>query len=226
MSNLESLCIRVDKVYDWVTRQVNKEYNFNGVNGLADLAFTCNGTPDDNPCELLGPNEDFIVTVIPTDENGNEIPLNEIECSQVGLREDVFVPELDTELQLVRIKKQGFFVVELRIDPNFPPVCVSAPISYCIFERFLLCAPEGTVINCHVFDFDGSGAVCCANGEFIDLTLELLICQSIQVEAEVKIEVEGRLCKPREDIILPIERVCPEITFPPQCPEIFPPANH
>ena len=226
MSNLEleNLCIRVTKVYDWVTRQVDKDFTFNGTTGLSDLGFTSNGTPNDDPCALLDDGEDFFVSVVPTDSEGNVIPLDDIECREVGTRRDVFVEELDIELQLVRIKKQGFFVIELREVEDGPVVSVSEPVPFCIFENFLLCAPEGTDVVCHIFDFFGTGVVCCNNGSFLDLALTLTICQSIQVETDVKLEVEGRICRPREDIIAPIvERVCPDIQFPPQCPEIFPP---
>ncbi|MDQ0255371.1 hypothetical protein J2S74_002753 [Evansella vedderi] len=226
MSKLERLCIRVPKVYDWVTRQVDKDFNFVGEEGLDRLSFQCNGTPDADPCELLEDDQEFIVSVIPTDAQGNEIDLDEIECREVGHRRDVFVEDLGIELQTVKLKKQGFFKILLHLEEDGAVVCESAPIPFCIFEKFLLCAPEGTDIECHVFDFFGTGVVCCNNGQFIDLALTLTICQSIQAEADVKVEVEGRICKPREDIIEPIvERVCPEIEFPPQCPEIFPPKH-
>ncbi|MBB5174863.1 hypothetical protein [Texcoconibacillus texcoconensis] len=225
MSELEQLCIRVDKVYDWVTRQVDKDYSFSGDEGLERLGFSCNNNEEadgDNPCEFIDDDDEVFVTVVPTDADGDPIDLDEIECVEVGRRQDVYVEDFDTDLQLVKLKKQGFFVIELRLNENGDPFCVSEPISFCVFEKFLLCAPEGTEINCHIYDFDSTGVLCCNNGEFLDLELTLHICQSVQVEAEVKVEVEGKLCQPREDIIMPIEKVCPEITFPPQCPEVFP----
>ncbi|MCD8511617.1 MAG: hypothetical protein LRY73_18325 [Bacillus sp. (in: Bacteria)] len=225
MSKNERLCVRVRKVYDWVTRQVDKDFNFVGEEGLDRLAFKCNGTPDADPCELLEEGEDYLVSVIPTDSEGNEVDLEEVEwCHEVGPRRDVFIEDLGIELQRVKLKKQGWFVIQLRTEEDGEIVCESEAIPFCIFEKFLLCAPEGTDIECHIFDLFGTGVVCCNDGEFIDLALTLTICQSVQVEADVKIEIEGKLCKPREEIIEPIvERVCPDIEFPPQCPEIFPP---
>ena len=45
-----------------------------------------------------------------------------------------------------------------------------------------------------------------------------IICQSVQMEAKVKIELTADFCQPRQD--LPF--VCPPLAFPPQCPTIFP----
>ncbi|MBU9713296.1 hypothetical protein [Evansella tamaricis] len=227
MSDFERLCVRVPKVYDWVTRQVDKDFNFMGTRGLDDLEFTCNGTPDADPCAFLEPGEDFIVNAIPTDQDGNQIDLDDIDCTEVGNRRNVYVEELGIELQAVKLKVQGYFVIELYMEDDLNnPFCVSTPIPFCVFEKFLLCAPEGTDIECHIFDLFGTGVVCCNNGEFLDLAFTLTICQSVQVEADVKVEVEGKICQPREDIIEPIvDRLCPDIAFPPQCPEIFPPKN-
>ncbi|WP_096435700.1 hypothetical protein [Alteribacter populi] len=217
MAEFEPLCIRAEKLYDWVTRQVDKELTFSGEAGLAELDFDCDGEEGaDDPCEFLPAGEDFIVTVV---------PVGDPECSEVGTRRDIFIPDLDIELQEVKIRKQGTFIVELRLEEDEDPVCTSGEIDFCLFEKFLLCAPEGTEIDCDIFDFEGTGVVCCINGEFSSLQLTLHICQSVQAFANVILEIEGTECKPREDMILPITRVCPEITFPPQCPEIFPPKH-
>ncbi|MBU9723622.1 MULTISPECIES: hypothetical protein [Bacillaceae] len=226
MSKLERLCVRVPKVYDWVTRQVDRERQFDS---LDRLAFVCNDIEENDevdPCEFLNDDEDFIVNIIPTDEDGDEIDASEIDCREVGPRQDIFVEELGVELQLVKLKLEGFYVVELRNEVTNEVVCVSSPIPFCIPQKFLLCAPEGTEINCHIFDFFGNGVLCCSNGEFVELAVTKTFCLSVQAEADVKVEIEGRLCKPREDMIEPIfEEKCPKITFPPQCPEIFPPKH-
>lgn len=232
MSNeRERLCIRVDKVYDWVTREVNKDFCFEGPEGLLKLGFTENGSrtkpyPGENPCSFFGPDATLEVTCFPTDAQGNKIDVDDIKISQVGDRQDVFVEDLDTTLQLVRLKTAGNFVVQVTGTNcgNVLGVLTSRPIPFCIIDKYLLCAPEGTDIEAHVYFFECEGTLACEDGTFEQLALTLLLCESIQVEAEVKVEVEGRICQPREEIIAPIS-VCPEITFPPQCPEIFPPNN-
>ncbi|QOY34196.1 hypothetical protein AWH56_015835 [Anaerobacillus isosaccharinicus] len=230
----ERLCIRVDKVYDWVTREIHKDFCFEGVEGLAKLGFTkgphCdkdhNKYPGIDPCQFFGPDATLEVKCFPTDAAGNKIDVDDIKVAQVGERQDVFVEEVDTTLQLVRLKTTGYFVVQVTgIDcGKVLGTLTSQPISFCIIDKYLLCAPEGTEINAHVYYFECEGTLSCEDGEFEQLALTLLLCQSVQVEAEVKVEVEGRICKPREEIIAPIS-VCPDITFPPQCPEIFPPSH-
>lgn len=232
MSNeRERLCIRVDKVYDWVTREIHKDFCFEGVEGLAKLGFSetqCNTLakqyPGIDPCQFFDDDVALEVKCFPSDADGNKIDVDEIKVTQVGDRQDVFVDELDTTLQLVRLKTAGHFVVQVTgINcGNVVGVLSSKPISFCIIDKYLLCAPEGTEINAHVYFFECEGTLTCENGMFEQLALTLLLCQSVQVEAEVKVEVEGRICKPREEIIAPIS-VCPDIVFPPQCPEIFPP---
>lgn len=228
----ERLCIRVDKVYDWVTREIHKDFCFEGVEGLAKLGFSksyCNESnkyPGIDPCEFFGPDATLEVKCFPTDSEGNKVDVDDIKVVQVGDRQDVFVEELDTTLQLVRLKTSGNFVVQVTGTDcgKVLGVLTSRPIPFCIIDKYLLCAPEGTEINAHVYYFECEGTLTCENGEFEQLALTLLLCQSVQVEAEVKVEVTGRICKPREEIIAPIS-VCPDITFPPQCPEIFPPNN-
>lgn len=235
MSNeRERLCIRVDKVYDWITREIQKDFCFEGPEGLMKLGFsnggvcdtTNNSYPGLDPCQFFGPDATLEVRCFPTDAEGNKIEVDEIKPTQVGDRQDVFVEEFDTTLQLVRLKTNGHFVVQVTgIEcGKVLGVLTSQPIPFCIINKYLLCAPEGTEINAHAYFFECEGTLSCENGEFEQLALTLLLCLSVQVEAEVKVEVEGRICKPREEIIAPIS-VCPDFTFPPQCPEIFPPNN-
>ncbi|WP_100404825.1 BMQ_0737 family morphogenetic spore coat protein [Bacillus solitudinis] len=218
MSEFERLCIRVDKVYDWITHQAEKEFNFSpdDIEFFEDFM-----TPLDpvNPCEFFGPATDITVHC--------EL-VGDIFCEETGDRQDVFVEEFDTVLQLVKIIKNGEFRILLS-DNNNNNVLSSEPIPFFKVEKFLLCAPEGTDVICHVYDFDCDGSIVC-NGDGTDFSLEviLLVCQSIQVETEVKVELEGKICKPRPEIILPISPIkeCPEIAFPPQCPNVFPQVKH
>ncbi|OIJ10105.1 hypothetical protein BKP35_13390 [Anaerobacillus arseniciselenatis] len=224
----EKLCIRVDKVYDWITREIHKDFCFEGPEGLAKLGF--NGDPDCvypgvDPCAVFPEDATLEVKCFPTDAAGNKIDVDDIKVAQVGERQDVFVEDLDTTLQLVRLKTTGHFVIQVtavECGKKVLGVLESKPQPFCIIDKYLLCAPEGTEINAHIYYFECEGTLTCENGEFEQLAATLLLCQSVQVEAEVKVEVEGKICQPREEIIAPIS-VCPDITFPPQCPEIFPP---
>ncbi|MCK2003958.1 hypothetical protein MZM54_21470 [[Brevibacterium] frigoritolerans] len=54
----------------------------------------------------------------------------------------------------------------------------------------------------------------------------MTMCKDVQVEAEVKLEVEAKFCGPRP--VIPIEEdgfVCPTPRFPQQCPTFFPTLN-
>lgn len=211
MDKYAPLCIRADKLYDWVTRRIERTFDFD----QDDIDFPTIEGPG-GPCEFFDDSDDVEVQVTNVD----------IECNEVGTRQDIFIPELKLELQEVRIKKQGTFQVALSGDVGgVETTLLSDPVSVCFFERFILCAPETTDIFCEVFDIEGSGGICCLDngvvGEF-DLSLSLLICQSVQVSADVILEIEATECRPRKDIILPIDQVCDEITFPKQCPQIFP----
>ncbi|WP_416151229.1 hypothetical protein ACM26V_09765 [Salipaludibacillus sp. HK11] len=233
MSKLERLCIKVPKVYDWITHQAEKEFQFN----VGDIDFFTEEEPEDQTtdnlvedvCDYFLPNGAKVSCILLEPEppvNGDN---NDELCQEVGDRKNVYVEEYDTVLQLVKIQKQGQFqiVLEAKNYNNFnngiPPL-FSEPINFFKIEKFLLCAPEGTEVICHIYDFDCEGSFIC-NGDGTEWTIDLvlLICQSIQVETEVKLDVEGRICKPRPEIIIPIPgRECPDFEFPDQCPEIFP----
>ncbi|WP_345242940.1 hypothetical protein [Pontibacillus salipaludis] len=98
---------------------------------------------------------------------------------------------------------------------------VTIPAGTVAPETVLLCAPEGTTVQCDVLPsstFTAFNFVC---DETTGLTIDLRynLCQSVQTYDIVKLEVLARLCRPR-DIILP-EETCEPIV-PQQCPLIFP----
>ena len=52
---------------------------------------------------------------------------------------------------------------------------------------------------------------------------EVVICQDLQVETQVKLEVLARFCEPRDNTIgCGAGFNCEPLIFPPQCPQIFP----
>ena len=74
----ETLCIKVNKVYDWVTRQADVPLiAFTGPASPVDIGFDCPSgvtpTPGGvgDPCAFLGGN--LTVECFPTDEEGNPI---------------------------------------------------------------------------------------------------------------------------------------------------------
>ncbi|WP_280769240.1 hypothetical protein [Salipaludibacillus daqingensis] len=229
MNKLERLCIKVPKVYDWITHQAEKEFQFS----IGDIDFFTEEEPENqrkdnvvsDVCGYFLPDLVKVSCVLVEPEKPKKKEKKQELCQEVGERKDIFVEEFDTELQLVRIQKQGQFQIVLESDhKNGVAPLFSEPVNFFKLEKFILCAPDGTEVICHVYDFDCEGQFIC-NGDGTEWTIDLvlLICQSIQAEAEVKIDIEGKICKPRPEIILPIpDKECPEFTFPEQCPEIFP----
>lgn len=232
----ETICIKVPKVYDWVTRQVDVPLiSFNGEDGLEELNFSC---PDNvkDPCQLGG---ELTVECFLSDQWGNRLdPFSDgsILCTEIEQPDgrqnvSVTIPGVQTAvtLQKVKVLKKGFVVV--KIKGNYG-TCISDPIEWAVAEKFFLCAPEGTSLQCHITDFECDVNLICMekdNGnnnnnnknnkrEFKQLDISINMCQDVQMEALVKIEVTGEFCAPRPDI--PFE--CPPRNFPPQCPTVFP----
>ncbi|MGA9173567.1 MAG: hypothetical protein WBZ33_06310 [Thermoactinomyces sp.] len=93
-------------------------------------------------------------------------------------------------------------------------------------EQLVLCFPDtfdesnlrGRILTlvCDLVDF--TPPVGATDGS---ITLELSICKEVQVQAEVKLEVEAKFCQPRPPITAPPLSLCPPINFPQQC-DIFP----
>lgn len=230
----EALCIRVPKVFDWVTRQVDIDRTFTGLGGLAELDFDCNNgfTPDADPCLLFNANGNLInscnqlnVNCIITNASGN--PVNPeapgaIICKELtdpNNRQSIstaFNGEAVT-LQKVKVLKKGFFI--LQVSNGNGVVCTSAPQSFTAVETFFLCAPKGTRLQCEISDFQCDAFLSCQeNGTFSQLVVHMNMCQNIQMEAQVKLQVSANFCLPRQEF--PFD--CPAPPVPPQCPEIFP----
>lgn len=224
----ERLCIRVPKVYDWVNRQVDVPLiTFNGSSGLGALGFDC-GQPgqDDNPCCVFDDTA-YVVNCYVTDSEGNPVnPLKEgsltcMEIAQPGGRHNITatLPSGDTiTLQKVKALVKGYVVVEVS-DLQGNNTCTSEPIPFATAQTFFLCAPQGTDLHCHVSFFECDANLICDGHDFQQLDVSITFCLDVQMEAYVKVEIEGSLCGPRQELAA---GVCPTHQFPPQCPELFP----
>lgn len=227
----ETLCIKVNKVYDWVTRQA--DVPLLAFNDVSTLGFDCPGvTPglNDDPCAALGGN--LTVECFPTDEDGNPIdPLapGSILCQEIpqpdGRTSGQFqLPDGTTvTLQKVKVLKKGFIVV--RVTNPLGVSCTSEPIPWAVSEKFFLCAPPGTFLQCEITDFECDANLICrpvgvtpGTFEFQQLDISINLCQNVQMEALVKLEITADFCQPRPDMPF----ICPPLAFPPQCPTVFP----
>ncbi|TCL43642.1 uncharacterized protein DUF3992 [Thermolongibacillus altinsuensis] len=211
------------------------------VNQLTTVEVQCNGQPVSGFCDgelqikvhfdLRDENEIDIQNVkcFLSDREGNPLdPLKPgtIECKEISdphNRRNVNITLPNGKmviLQIVEVLKTGFVTVQFfNKKGEIIKVC-TFPFSE--IERFFLCAPEGTTVDCEITDFQCKvHAIPSLNksAKCIDIVISLDICQSVQTVGEVKLEIEGKECKPRSE--LEGITVCPKPKIPPQCPFIF-----
>jgi len=230
----EKVCIRTRKVYDWVTRQVEIPI-INMADDKLDAKFKCEkgGKPDkvEKLCEFLEKHGgDFSVNCFLSDDKGNRIDPKDDEQEFFFCKEilpssgrppvTVTLPNGDdVTLQRVKALVKGWVAVQIE-DETGDVICHSEGIPFATVQNFLLCAPEGTDLDCHVSFFECDASLICADN-FAQLDVSLTLCLEVQMEADVKLEIEAKHCHPRDEIIEPTQ-LCPTEKFPPQCPEVFP----
>lgn len=193
-------CIEVPKIFDWVLK----------VTPIVDESTV---VPSCLP--------------LPADFTIQARVLN-VDCEEkVGsTRENVVVTVGGTPVTLQRVVMRKFGTYEVTIiDTTVVPNVVHCRYTknFVRFEKLLLCAPPGTTIDCDIVrDATRIEVLDIVDNTFVNVDIE--ICQSIQVKATVKLMVEAELCQPRQEIPIP-DSPC-TVTFPPQCPDIFPGAPY
>jgi hypothetical protein len=229
----EKVCIKTRKVFDWVTRQVDVPLRSFSNDDLEDI-FPDHKCPRHGKtvCEFFTSNgfdaEEFSIRCFLTDDDGKRIePVVDNDafiCQEIiqpnGRQPvNVTLPSGETvTLQKVKALVKGHVVVQV-VNANGHIVCESKPIPFATAQTFILCAPEGTMLDCHISFFECDASLVCTDN-FSQLDVSITLCLEVQMEADVKIEVEARFCKPREEILE--ATLCPTDKFPPQCPEVFP----
>jgi hypothetical protein len=195
----------------------NSDNPFKEVKSLADGIIH-------DPC-LIG---SFSVNCFLSDSQGNRLdPFAEgsILCNEIpqpGGRQNVSVvlPSMETvTLQKVKIAKEGFVTVQAI---GITEVITVAIVPFFVAEKFFLCAPPGTVVKCHITEFECDSLIRCdANGNLEQVDISITVCQEIQMEAPVKIEIAATTCEPRAEI----QVSCLPVVFPESCPMVFPPGT-
>lgn len=227
-NSLQDECIRVPKVYDWVTDTLTVTKN---------LCFT-DDQLEEIECAMEDPGRRPLRIICKTPKVPPLFPLNQSDpklcddngfyCEQVGEKRNVTVPlsgefvdaqlvdllfAADTRLEVV--DRHGKCVTKIKTD-------------VCALESFVLCYPDGTDLLCRVSKIlcrVSSGSLMLNCPAPSALKLEVTFCVDVQVEAEVKLEVLAKFCSPRNNDIEAPENdnnICPPIEFPQQCPDIFP----
>jgi len=195
-------CIRVTKVYDWVVL-TNRDRN------KVPIPDECFAQIEN--CRHQG----NTITATCSEVEGSR------DCDLVGSRP---APEdLGAGARIVTLAFHVHMQVQFLCDGVPLPGCTFVvPVSF--VDDVILCFPEGTEINCNIFDIQCSVVLNQMLGNMV--MLDVVMCKDVQVEAEVKLEVEAKFCGPRAIVPIPEEEVtCPIPTFPPQCPTFFPPLN-
>ncbi|MCM3316479.1 hypothetical protein M3603_07280 [Rummeliibacillus stabekisii] len=199
----EQICINVDKVYDWIVKEMSFDISptgtitFPGVTPTTDLTgaiVRCNVVPAaTNPIVILSrENREFSI-------DGSTV------C-----------------LQQLNIQKNFVLTIVVTLPNGTRFTSNTIPVSRC--EQVTLCAPNGTDVEILFTDLDcfvcTTGTLTAAAGTitFSALTITVSVCQSIQSTFPVTVEFLATFCEPRAD--LPF--ACPGPVRPAQCPLIFP----
>lgn len=207
-------CIRVTKVYDWTLSQTQDQRNIapplDCVQPITDAIAS--GQLVTVTCTASTPH--LTIPIVPTPAP-SFCPPDELCCLEIG-REDVTLVD-GTQAHLVAIVSS--IPLHFVVSANGTVIC-EFDSHVKVFQKDVLCAPQGTSILCRVTQIVCDAVLL----NECQIAVNVSICKEIQVEAEVKLEVIAEFCRPRAAIspdLLPLP--CPPVgQFPPQCPSIFP----
>jgi len=225
--HLQDECIRVQKVYDWVTDALNvrKTVSFSPEQIVAiEEALD---DPSRRPLRIVT-KVPKTPPAFPLSHETNDACAELFLCEQVGEKRDVTVALNGgfTEAQLVDL----LFTTDIKVqvvDRN-GVIVTDMLVNASVFESFVLCYPDGTDLYCRITKILSrvpSGTVLLNSPAPTSFPIDITFCVDIQVEAEVKLEVLAKFCSPRENDLNAEEsggEYCPEVVFPQQCPDIYP----
>ncbi|WLD94963.1 hypothetical protein [Alkalihalobacillus sp. AL-G] len=230
-NSLQDECIRVQKVYDWVTDALTVRKTVQFTRDQLECIEEAMEDPSRRPLRLIC-KAPKTPPIFPLHNNhGDKIDEEGFICEQVGEKRDVTVSTnggfadaqlvdllFSADLKILVVDRHGDVVTHINVNAS-------------VFESFVLCFPDGTDLFCKVskiFCRIPSGTVLLNTPAPEEFSVEVTFCIDIQVEAEVKLEVLAKFCSPRDnDLIAPISGIdqCPRVDFPQQCPDIFPRPN-
>ncbi|MFZ5823266.1 MAG: hypothetical protein ACOY94_02790 [Bacillota bacterium] len=191
VAQAETICIRTTKVYDWCFK-----------NGTTNFVIT----------DLVFPVDTSVVA-------GVECEITNIACAEINRNQS------GGGIAVVTLRKQATFELTFVDAAGNPVPVVIGGVDVLtqsrtrFFDEFVqVCAPEDTTVNCEVTDSGCRATLTTVNGTDA-VSVDVFVCQSIQVEAEVKVCVDiNDFCVP--DVCAQVEKpfACPPTQlFPPQC---------
>ncbi|MDF2564867.1 MAG: hypothetical protein K0Q53_1262 [Massilibacillus sp.] len=130
----------------------------------------------------------------------------------------------DITTRIVSVVRKNIIIHCKKTEIGCAQILKTVPLTIEVYDQTTCFPDEFTVdnITIHVRSADAiSLSNTPVNGNFI---FEISICQDVQVETEVKLEVQGKFCEPRKNNLdCGINGcICQKPTFPKQCPDIFP----
>lgn len=201
-------CIRVNKVYDWVLLNTDE---------IKNIAIPAPSLAILQPLIDAG----NVLQVI-----GKLTPANVTTKIVSVVRKTVIINGKEIEIGCAQILKTVTLTVEVYNTTTGSAIpVVTFPVTFQMLERVGLCFPQPFTSNNITTHVLSTNAVSLSDvpidGNFI---FEISICQDVYVETEVKLEVQGKFCEPRDNTLdCGIGGLtCNKPTFPPQCPDIFP----
>jgi len=230
-NGLQDECIRVPKVYDWVTDTltITKTVTFNDEQLRA--IESAMDEPNRRPLRIIS-RTPKTPSLFPLNQSDPRLYENQGSfCEQVGEKRDVIVPVggkfvdaqcvdllFNTDIKIEVVDRHGECVTAFIVDAA-------------TMESFILCFPTGTELLCRIPKILSrilSGTALLNNPVPEGFQLQITFCVDVQVEAEVKLEILAKFCAPRDNHLTALENVvtsCPPVEFPEQCPSIFPTKN-
>ncbi|MDP4550840.1 hypothetical protein Q9251_08075 [Alkalihalobacillus macyae] len=226
-NSLQDECIRVQKVYDWVTDQLSVKKEIEFTDEQIALIEAAMEDPSRRPLRIVcnAPETPPLFPLSGSEEEGEGFL-----CEQIGEKRDVSVALpggggfadaqlvdllFTADMQVMVVDRNGQIVTEVNCNTS-------------VLESFVLCFPNGTDLYVRITKIicripSGTVLLNCPSPTSFDL--EVIFCVDIQVEAEVKLEVMAKFCSPRNNDLDYDDddyHECPPIEFPEQCPDIFP----
>lgn len=199
----EVICINVEKVYDWVVKDMSFEYTPTGPITFQGLASGTSLTGANVTCQVVPSTTNPVVVL--SRENRNFTIDGTSVC-----------------LQQLSLQKNFDVVICITLPNGTTYTSDSFNISRC--EHVVMNAPKGTNVDVSYTDLD---CFVCSTGGFTNnggmvtfdnLAISIAVCQSIQSTFPVTVEFLADYCEPRAD--LPF--TCPSPSRPKTGSFIFP----
>ncbi|WP_274308273.1 hypothetical protein [Solibacillus daqui] len=201
----ELICINVEKVYDWVVKDLSFEIfptspikfkNLPDCTRASDVvSVTCQICPSSTDPVVIKNRENRTFTI-----DGSSV-----------------------RLQQLTIQKN--FEVTICVTLTNGMTYKSCPFTYSRNEHVVMCAPKGTNVDVTYTELDcfvsSTGSITNIHDDkitFSNLVLSISVCQSIQSTFPVTVEFLANYCEPRADI----SSTCSPPSRPDNCSIVFP----